>query len=67
MVVVLIIQHAKLMGQILLSYVGCLALQYYLKKKQDFSEKILEQNMCFDFLFYFVWDISRFKKNSARY
>jgi hypothetical protein len=37
-------------------------------KKHDFIKKVIEHKMCvFIFSTTFVWNISHFKKNSARY
>jgi len=55
----------------MLSSVACLDVLYFstlFHKRQDFrKEKIAEIKICFDFLYKFVWNISRSIKNSERY
>jgi len=46
------------------------ALLYFSTLSQNFTifeKKIIESKMCFDFLYKFLWNISDFKKNLARY
>ena len=66
----LVTQHAKPMCPIILSLV-CLAMQNFStlsQKRHDFRNKVIEHKMCV-LIFHtrFVWNISHFKKNSARY
>jgi hypothetical protein len=47
--VALVIQHAKRMRRVLLSFVACLDLQYFstlCHKRHDFWEKVIEHKMC---------------------
>jgi len=53
MYVAFVIQHEKRMHQILLLPVACLAVPYFsllLHKRHDFRKRVIEQNVCFDFL-----------------
>ena len=68
--VALVIQHAQRMRLIILSSVASLALQYLSTlshKWHNFRNKVVEQKMCFDFLYNF--DLKHFsflKNNSTR-
>jgi len=49
------------------SYVACPAVQYFSTppKQQDFRRCYWQRNMCFDFFYKFVWNISYSRKNWA--
>jgi len=55
----------------ILSFLACPALQYFstlCHKQHDFrKESYRTQNVCFDFLYKFVWNISHSKKNWERF
>jgi hypothetical protein len=54
MCVTLDIQHAK---RFMLSILACLTLPYFYilyHKRHDFQAKVIEHNMCFDFLYKFI-------------
>ena len=59
------------MRRIVLSFVACLAVPHFSTlshELHDFPEKgFWTQNVCFDFLHNFVWNIYRSKKNCAWY
>jgi hypothetical protein len=67
----LVNQHAKHMHCITLSSVACLALPYFSAlshKWRDFWKNVIGHKMCVViFSTTFVWNMSHFKKNSARY
>jgi len=67
--VALVIQYAMRMRQ--LSSVACLALQYFSRlshKRHDLKKEIYwTQNVCFDFVYNFVWNISHCKNKWARH
>jgi hypothetical protein len=70
--VALVIQHAKRMRRIVLSSVACLAVPYFYTlshKRHDFrGKKVIEYKMCvLSSSTAFIWNTSRFKKNSTRY
>jgi hypothetical protein len=69
--VALVIQHAKRMRHVVLPSVACLALAYFSTlshKQHDFRKNVTEYKMCVLILSTnFVWNISHFKKNWARY
>jgi hypothetical protein len=49
-------QHAKRMRRIILAFVACLSLSYFCRlshKRHDFQRKVIENEMCFDFLYNF--------------
>jgi hypothetical protein len=52
--VALLIQHEKRMRRIILSSVACLPLQNFhtfYHKRHDFRKRVIEHEMCFDFLY----------------
>jgi len=58
--------HATHLYPIILLSVACPALQYLSTlshKRTIFGKKVLEQKMCFNFLYKFVSNISHSKKN----
>jgi hypothetical protein len=58
------------MYRIILSFVGCLALPHFptvSHKRHDFRTKVMNTKCVFIPSTGFVWDISHYKKNSARY
>jgi hypothetical protein len=49
-------QHAKRMRHIMLPSVACLTVPYFSTlshNRRDFRVKVIERNMCFDFLYKF--------------
>ena len=68
--VALFIPHAKRMGRIIWSSVDCSALLYFSAlshKSTMFEKRYWTQNVCFDFLYDFFWNISHSKKKWAWY
>jgi predicted CDP-diglyceride synthetase/phosphatidate cytidylyltransferase len=69
--VALVIQHAKRMRLVILSFVACLALQNFSTlshKRHDFRKNVIENKMCvLIFSTSFVSNISHSKENSATY
>ena len=71
MFVALVIQHAKHMARIILSFVACLALPYFFAlshKWYGFWEKVIEHKMCvLIFSTTDICNISHSKKNAVIY
>ena len=68
--VTLVIQNATRMHLIILPSVACLSLPYIhiISQTSRFSEiNYWTWKLCFGFLYNFIWIISHFKKNAARY
>jgi hypothetical protein len=70
--VALVIQHEMRMRRIVLLSVACPAVQYFStlfhKRHYFFLEKVTEHKMCvLIFSTNFIWNISHFVKNLARY
>ena len=68
--VALVIQHAMRIRHILLSHVASVALPCFFTlshKRHNFWKSVTEYKISFDFLYKFIWNISPYKKNSARY
>ena len=66
----LVAKHVMCMNHFMLSSVSCMALRYFSTlshKWYDSRGKVVEQKMCILPLSTLVWNISRSKKNSARY
>ena len=59
----------KRMRRVILSSVVCPAVTHLhiISKTSGFYEKVIEDKMCFDFLYKFAWNISHSKKNWAGY
>jgi len=68
--VALCIQLARRMRRIVLSHVARLAVTYFSTlshKQHKFRRKnLFKENVCYNFLCSFDWDISHYKKNWAR-
>jgi hypothetical protein len=66
--VALVIQHAKGVRRIILSYVACPDLPYFSAlshKSKFFGKKVIEHKICFDFLYNFGLIISHSKNTSG--
>ena len=58
------------MRRIILPSVACPSLPHFStlsRKRTTFREKLLNMNLCLDFLYNFVWNTFHSKKNSIRY
>jgi hypothetical protein len=69
-IVALVIQHAKRMSRITVPSVACLEMARFFTlfhERQDFRKYIIENKICFGFLYNFARKISHYKKNSERY